>query len=189
VGKNERYKSSRKGARDTVFIGLFVVLISVCAWIVVPYVVPFTMQTFAVFFAFSYLGGLRGSIAVFGYLVLGLIGIPVFAGGTCGIGVILGQTGGYMIGWVVSGIIIWIFEKPLKNSLKGQVALMLVGLLVCYIIGTTWFVFAYARQVKEIGWWTATVWCVLPFIVPDVIKILLATTLSRRIKKLYPSTL
>ena len=70
--------------RDTVFIALFAVLIAVCSWISIPTAIPFTMQTFGVFFALNFLGGKKGTLCVCIYLLLGLIGIPVYANGTAG---------------------------------------------------------------------------------------------------------
>ncbi|MEG1774848.1 MAG: biotin transporter BioY, partial [Oscillospiraceae bacterium] len=75
---------------DLVYIALFAVLIAVCSWLVVPMTVPFTMQTFAVFLTLSLLGGKRGCFAVAVYLLMGAIGLPVFAGGNAGLGTLLG---------------------------------------------------------------------------------------------------
>lgn len=74
---------------------VFAVLIAICSWISIPMTVPFTLQTFAVFLAVGVLGGKRGSLAVLIYILLGAVGIPVFAGFSGGIGVLLGNTGGY----------------------------------------------------------------------------------------------
>lgn len=74
-----------------IFIALFAVLIAVCSWISVPAVVPFTMQTFGVFFALNFLGGKKGILSILIYLMMGIIGLPVFSNGTAGIGVIMGK--------------------------------------------------------------------------------------------------
>ena len=84
--------------RSLVLIPMFSILIAVCAWIAIPTVIPFSMQTFAVFLALNFLGGRNGIWAIAVYLLMGLIGVPVFANGTSGISVLLGPTGGYMIG-------------------------------------------------------------------------------------------
>ena len=65
--------------KDIINISLFVTLLAVCAWICIPTVVPFTMQTFAVFLAMIVLGGKKGTVVVGIYLLLGAIGIPVFS--------------------------------------------------------------------------------------------------------------
>ena len=87
--------------RDIIYIGIFAVLISICAWITVPTAVPFTLQSMGVFTAVGLLGGKRGSLAVVTYILLGMIGLPVFSGFSGGIGVILNATGGYIIGFLL----------------------------------------------------------------------------------------
>lgn len=169
--------------RDMVYIALCTVLMSVCAYISIPAAVPFTMQTFAVFFALNFLGSKKGTIAVCVYLLLGVIGIPVYSSGRGGIGILLGVTGGYMIGWILSGFSMGIMEKLIGKKLWAQAVSMLVGLIVCYIMGTAWFMVVYARQTGPIGLWTALTYCVFPFIVPDFIKLGLALWLSNRLKK------
>ena len=69
-------------------------MITICSWISIPTLVPFTLQTFAVFLTVGLLGGKRGTMAVLVYVLLGAIGIPVFAEFTGGIGIILNNTGG-----------------------------------------------------------------------------------------------
>ena len=93
---------------DLVYIALGAVLIAVCSWISIPTTVPFTMQTFAVFFVLSALGGRRGTMAVIVYVLLGAVGIPVFAQFTSGIGILLGSTGGYIVGFVFIGLVYWL---------------------------------------------------------------------------------
>lgn len=170
--------------KDIVYISLLSVLMVVCSYLSIPTVIPFTMQTFAVFFSFNFLGGKKGILSVCIYLLLGLIGLPVFANGTSGIGIILGTTGGYMIGWIFSGLVMWIVEKIFGRKLWTQILAMILGLLVCYIIGTAWFMVVYARSSGAIGLWTALVWCVFPFVLPDLLKLGLALWLSQRLRKI-----
>lgn len=85
---------------DMVYIAVFAVLMAICSWISIPTVVPFTLQTFGVFLAIGVLGGKRGSLAVLVYILLGAIGVPVFAGFTGGIGILLRNTGGYIVGFL-----------------------------------------------------------------------------------------
>ncbi|MEI3229118.1 MAG: biotin transporter BioY [Lachnospiraceae bacterium] len=94
---------TRNKTRDMVYIAIFAVLIAICSWISIPTTVPFTLQTFAVFLAVGVLGGKRGTLSILIYLLLGAIGVPVFAGFTGGIGIVLGTTGGYIIGFLFSG--------------------------------------------------------------------------------------
>ena len=95
---NKPTKSNKNKTRDMVFIALFAVLMAVCSWISIPTAIPITMQTFGVFLTLNFLGGKKGTVSVCIYLLLGLIGLPVYANFTSGIGILLGMTGGYMIG-------------------------------------------------------------------------------------------
>ena len=97
---------AKLSVRDMAYIAVFAVIMAVCSWISVPYVVPFTLQTFAVFLAVGVLGGKRGTLAVLIYILLGCVGLPVFAGFSGGIGVVLGSTGGYIVGFLSSSIIL-----------------------------------------------------------------------------------
>lgn len=173
--------------RDIVFIALFAILIAVCAWISIPSIVPFTMQTFAVYLTLNFLGGKRGTVSVCVYLLLGLIGVPVFSNFNAGPGALFGATGGYMIGWIFSGLVMWLLEKMHGNKIWVQAVSMVVGLVVCYIMGTAWFMFVYAHNTGPVGLWTVLGWCVFPFIIPDMVKLGLALWLSQRLKKITKS--
>ena len=171
-------------SKSIAFIALFAALIAVCSWVSIPSIVPFTMQTFAVYFTLIFLGAKRGTLAICVYLLLGLLGIPVFANFNSGIGALFGLTGGYMLGWIISGFVMWLFEKIPSEKIWVQAISMLVGLIVCYIAGTAWFMLIYAQTTGPIGLWTALLWCVIPFIIPDVLKLAIALFLSQRLKKL-----
>lgn len=166
---------------DMVYIAIFAVLMAICSWISIPMTVPFTLQTFGVFMAVGVLGGKRGTLAVLIYILLGAIGVPVFAGFSGGIGVILNSTGGYIVGFFFSALVMWGMEKLWGKKPVVQIISMIVGLLVCYALGTIWFMVVYARSTGAIGLGTVLSWCVIPFIIPDLVKIALAFVLSRRI--------
>lgn len=177
----EAFVSPKLKTRDMVYIALSAVLIAVCSWISIPLVVPFTMQTFGVFLTVAVLGGKRGTLAVIVYLLLGVMGLPVFAGFSGGIGCLLGSTGGYIIGFLFLALIMWAMER-LWGTGTGILALsMVLGLLACYAFGTAWFMLVYARTTGAIGLWTALLWCVFPYILPDLAKIALALALRKRL--------
>ena len=85
-----------------VYISFFAIVIAIGSWISIPTMIPFTLQTFAVFITVGILGGKRGAAAVSLYILLGVVGIPVFAGFKGGIGVLLGNTGGYILGFLLT---------------------------------------------------------------------------------------
>ena len=166
---------------DLAYIALGAVLITICSWISIPTAVPFTMQTFAIFFVLSALGGKRGTIAIIVYVLLGAVGIPVFAHFTCGIGILLGSTGGYIIGFILMGPIYWLIVHFLQKKLWVEILAMVIGLAVCYSFGTAWFMIVYAQTNGAVGLAMVLGWCVIPFIIPDLIKLGLALTLARRL--------
>lgn len=166
---------------DLAYTALGAVLIAVCAWISIPTTVPFTMQTFAVFFVLSVLGGKRGTAAIIVYVLLGAVGIPVFAQFTAGIGILLGSTGGYIIGFIVMGLVYWLVVHFLGKKLWAEILAMVIGLAACYAFGTVWFLIVYTRANGAVGLGMVLSWCVLPFLVPDLVKLGLALTLARRL--------
>lgn len=184
--ENDVYNDDKKvkfTVRDMCFIAMFAVIIAVCSWISVPLTVPITLQTFGVFAALGVLGGKKGTIAVIVYVLLGAVGLPVFAGFKLGIGTLLGTTGGYIIGFVLSGIVYWAITDKFGTKLAVTVIAMALGLLVCYAFGTAWFMLVYTGSKGAVTLWSALGWCVFPFIIPDAIKIALAILVSERVGK------
>ena len=166
---------------DMAYIALFAVMIAVCSWISIPATVPFTLQTFGVFLAVGVLGGKRGTLAVLVYLLLGMVGLPVFAGFSGGMGCLLGSTGGYIVGFLFSALVMWAMERLLGKKPWVLALSMVLGLIVCYAFGTVWFMQVYAKTTGAIGLWTALGWCVFPYILPDLVKIVLAMVLCKRL--------
>ena len=168
---------------DLAYVAVCAVLTAVCSWISIPAAVPFTLQTFAVFCSLGLLGGKRGTAAILVYLLLGALGIPVFAGFSGGIGVLFGTTGGYLLGFILMGLIYWLGERLIRDSRGVRIVSMILGLLLCYAFGTAWFMFVYARQSGAIALGTALSWCVIPFLLPDFIKLGLALLLTDRLRR------
>lgn len=164
------------------YVAIFAVLITICSWISIPTLVPFTLQTFGVFVAVGVLGGRRGTFSVLVYILLGAIGLPVFAGFSGGLNALLGTTGGYIIGFLFSGLLYWGITKVAGDKLPVMILSMVLGLIVCYAFGTVWFMVVWARTNEAIGVGTALGWCVIPFIIPDLCKIALAVALSKVLK-------
>ena len=168
-----------------VVAGVFAALLAVLSQISIPLPtgIPVTLQTFAVALCGFALGPGLGAAAVGVYLALGAVGIPVFAGFSGGIGVILGTTGGYILGFLFSALAMWGMEKLAGRKPWMQVLIMILGLLVCYAFGTAWFMVVYMASTGPVGLFTVLGWCVFPFLLPDVLKLLLALVLGRRIGK------
>ncbi len=176
-------------ALDITYIAACAALIAVCSWISVPFAVPFTLQTFAIFFALYFMGGRRGIQSVIIYILLGAVGVPVFAGFKGGIGVLFGTTGGYIMGFVFTCLIFWAFEMFVGRKLWAEITAMVLGLIACYAFGTAWFMVVYAKANGPISLSVALGWCVFPFIIPDLVKIAMAVFLGRTLRKVAIKTL
>ena len=163
----------RRSSKNMVLCSLFASLMAICAWISVPvFDIAFTLQTFAVFLALGLLGGKWGSAAVLIYLLLGAAGMPVFSGFRGGIGMLAGVTGGYLWGFLLSGLVYWLLER------FGKLPAMIAGLAVCYLCGSIWF-YWYASG----GLWLILLRCVVPYLIPDAAKLTLAYMLTRRLAR------
>ena len=177
-------KNKKLTTKDLTYIAMFAVILAVCAWVTIPTTVPFTLQIFGAFAALGVLGGKRGTLAILVYILLGAVGLPVFSGFKGGIHVLAGTTGGYIVGMLLSGLFLWLMESLIGRN-KGLLLLyMVLGLLICYVFGTAWFMVVYGRTTEPVGIWTALGWCVFPFVIPDLVKIVLAWILTPRIRKL-----
>ena len=163
------------------YIALMAVVICVCSWLTVPFTVPFTMQTFGVFCALLLLGGKDGTAAVGIYILMGLVGLPVFSGFRGGAGHIFGPTGGYIIGFLFTGLVYMLTEPWITSRRSLRWASLAVGLILCYMIGTVWFTAVFARRGTYYSLPAALGMCVLPYVIPDFIKMALAVYVSDRV--------
>ena len=176
------HPSRRPAAADMTKIALFAVLLAICGWISLPIPpIPFTLQTFGVFSALLFLGGRRGGYAVAVYLLLGAVGLPVFSGFRGGLGILLEATGGYLLGFLLCTLVYWLVTARSGSSGASALVGCLLGLLACYAFGTLWYLLLYSGGSAALLPVLAT--CVLPFLVPDLIKLGLAFLLFRRLKR------
>lgn len=170
--------------KDMALIAVFTALITVCSWISVPIgPIPFTLQTFAIFTTAGLLGTKRSLITVCVYILLGLIGVPVFSQFKAGPTVLTGPTGGYIIGFIFTVIIIGIItrlaakrENPVRSIMI--IASMIVGDVACFATGTVYFMF-----IMKMDFISSLSLCVFPYIIPDLIKMLIALIIVDRVKK------
>ncbi len=175
--------AGRSRTYDMAYVAVFAVLIAICSWISIPTAIPFTLQTFAVFLAVTVLGGRRGTMAVVVYVLLGAIGVPVFAEFMGGLGIILQNTGGYLIGFIFAALVMWLMERLCGRKLWVKAVSMALGMDTYYTLGTIWFMQVYMRTTGDVGLMTVLGWCVIPFVIPDVVKSALALTLGNRLRK------
>ncbi len=172
-----------------VYCSLFTIIIALCSYITIPTLIPFTLQTLGVFITLELLGGKKGTFSVLLYILLGAIGVPVFSGFRGGIGVLLSNTGGYIAGFILLALIYWLFTALLGKRLYARIIGMVLGLIACYIFGTSWFIFAYS-DIKNMSEMIPVLQiCILPFIIPDIAKMFLSIGLRKLVYPALPEQL
>lgn len=172
--------------RDVFNVALFSALTAVGAYICIPFPfspVPITLQTMFTYLAGALLGGSLGALSQLIYVLLGISGLPIFAGGNAGFWALIGPTGGYLVGFIVGAFVIGKLVEVKKNP-------GLPWLLTCMTVGT---ILIYALGVIQLMNWmkidvtSAIVTGVLPFIAGDSLKMLAAAYVVHRIKKALPA--
>lgn len=131
--------------------------------------VPITAQTLAVLWVGALLGPAQGAAAVISYLAAGLAGLPVFAGGQAGPLVLLGPSGGYLLGFVAAGAATgWLFKRGWGAGIGSTVVALAIGNAMIYLIGVPWLSVFVGRQ-------RAIAAGLLPFMLGDGLKLMMAT--------------
>ncbi|MEC5423130.1 biotin transporter BioY [Virgibacillus sp. C22-A2] len=156
--------------RMMIVTALFAAIIGVLAQLTIPLpLVPITGQTLAIGLAATILGSRYGTISVLLYLIIGAVGVPVFAQMSAGVGILFGPTGGYLIGFIPSAFIIGYFLEKTSFTIKNAVIANLIGTVIALVFGTVWL-----KIVAELSWTAAFASGAAPFIIVGVIKAVLA---------------
>ncbi|MBO5520395.1 MAG: biotin transporter BioY [Eubacterium sp.] len=171
--------SEKIQVKDICLIGMFTALIVVCSQLSIPMPagVPMTLQTFIIPLAGIVLGAKRGTIATCIYLLLGAVGLPVFAGFSGGIGILFGMTGGFLLSFPLMALCAGLGSRH-DNKVKTAAGLI-IGAVLNYLVGMIMFA---ALTDSSMGY--AFTACVLPFIPTAIIKIVLAEVIGLQMKKL-----
>jgi len=169
--------------RSMILTALFAALTAVGAFMVIPLPfspVPITLQVLFVLLSGALLGGNLGALSQIVYVLLGCLGLPVFAGGTSGFGVLIGPTGGYIFGFILAAYVAGKLVENKNNLSYFRIFLILmVGVLVIYLLGAL-----QLMLVAKLDFTKALLVGVLPFIGVDLVKAALASFLIQRIKPL-----
>ena len=170
--------------KQLTFSAMCIALIAICSWISIPFTIPFTLPTFGIFFTVRLLGGKYGSFSILAYILLGAVGLPVFSGFNCGFGALFGTTGGYITGFLPASLIAgWRSERRSRRLV--DIIYMTIALIVCYAFGTFWYSLVYVGGISSIG--AALAMCVVPYIIPDALKIALAALMAPRLRSFLNS--
>lgn len=191
-------KRKKTMIHDMCYIAMFAAVIAVCSQLAVNVgEIPYTLQTLAVCLAAGLLGWKRGTLSVTVYILLGVCGIPVFSGFKNFYALIGGASAGYVIGFLFTALLVGIATDRMhmigdraKNKTAGQIlelialaAAMLIGVAVCYLFGTLWFMLVYKGSASADNLQAALTYCVYPYVWADVIKIVVAAVLVNRLKR------
>ncbi len=164
--------------RNMILSAMMTALICVCAIVVVPFgPVPFSMSTFALCVAGALLPPGWAAAAVAVYLLLGCVGLPVFAGFAAGPGVLLGSTGGFLAGYIPLAVAVSVAGR-VRTGLAARCIGAAIGFLALYAAGIAWFMVFTGR-----GFAAAFTACCLPFLLPDAIKCAAALFVAAAVQK------
>lgn len=182
-------KATLSRTQAIAFVGLTIALIAVGAWVTIPIgPIPFTLQVFVIAFAFLVLPGWLPVAAIAGYIVLGAIGVPLFSGMRAGIGVLMGPTGGFILGWLAAAVLCVPLARlirgkdgasaSLKREIAAGVAIGIVYLAITYLCG--WGQYMAVAHVSALQSFAVTV---APFVVVDIIKVAAAIFVSLVVRR------
>ena len=168
-------------------VGICTAIIVVSAYIRIPMIVPITLQSLAIMLVSGVFGAKIGLLSTAAYILLGAIGLPIFSGAEAGASALFGISGGFIWGFLLVsafvGIITDIFCKRGKNSFVLRLIVMLVAGVVLYACGVAFYCLAYVGAAdSSVG--AAMSLLVLPYIIPDIVKMVLAAYLSYRLVNL-----
>jgi biotin transport system substrate-specific component len=165
--------------RKMVYASLFAALTAAGAWIVIPLpYVPVTLQTLFTMLSGALLGPYFGALAMIVYVLLGLIGLPVYAQGASGLGALVGPAGGYLIGFIVGAVVIGLLVRMKKKpGFLWLCMSMAIGELVVYIFGVAQLSFVAGMPLGE-----AVILGALLFVPGDILKIIVAAFIARKIE-------
>lgn len=173
-----------------VVIAIFAAIIGILAQVTIPLpLIPITGQTLAIGLAATILGARNGTLTTLLYILIGLIGIPVFAQMTAGFGVVFGPTGGFLIGFVPTAYIIGKYLSWTSYTVTQAVIANIIGMLVTLSFGTVWLKF-----IADMSWTQAFISGFVPFLAVGIVKAILAGWLGILVRrrlltaKLIPAT-
>lgn len=160
------------------YCSMFACIITLLAQIKIdlPSLVPLTLQTLGIYLVSGLLKPKSAFVTTMVYVLMGVIGLPVFSGFCGGLASLLSPTGGYIFSFPIMALIISLIIIN-KRSPSIKILAMFIGTTICYLIGSLWFIYI----TKSTPIYTFTT-CVLPFIPGDIIKIITAALLTNKIK-------
>lgn len=169
--------------RRMVLCAMLAALTAVCSQIAVPmpWGVPVNLALFAVYMAGALMGPVWGTVSQLVFVGLAAVGVPVLAGLAGGPAILFGKTGGYILGYLIAALVVGFLSRQWGFSFGKLCVAMLIGCAGCYVLGTLWFMVLTGTGLIQ-----SLVWCVLPYLPGDAVKIVLAALLTLRLRKQMP---
>ncbi|TSB44692.1 biotin transporter BioY [Alkalicoccobacillus porphyridii] len=165
--------------RDLIHCGIFAAITAVLAQIEIPLpLVPISGQTLAVGLAATILGSRKGALSMVCYVLLGTVGLPVFAGATAGVPILLGPTGGYLFSFIIIAYLTGFYLEKTSFTLPQAMIANTIAMFVSLLLGTVWL-----KYVMGLSWVAAIAAGVTPFIIPGLIKAFLASWIGINVRK------
>lgn len=175
------YNTSKSvNVQKMVIAALFAAVITVCAWLSIPIGdVPISLALLGIYLAGEILGSRYGFLSVLVYILLGAVGVPVFSSFRAGVSVLAGPTGGFIIGFLFTALVVGIGYRPsIRKSIPMLAVLHIAGCAVCYAFGSAWFMISMDANLA-----TTLGACVIPFLPGDVVKIILSIVIFKALDK------
>ena len=168
--------------RDLIITALFTSLTAVGGFISIPIgTVPITLQTLFVILSGLILGARLGTLSQITYVILGLIGVPIFAGGTGGLTSVVSPTFGFLLSFIVAAYVIGKLTEKNK-SVSNIIYSVILGSFVIYVIGVPYFYFIFTKYLgKSINFYSALKYACIPFIPGDIIKAIISIILAKQL--------
>lgn len=167
--------------KEITIIGLMTAITCILGPLSIPIpfsVVPISFTNLAIYFSVFILGWKRGTISYFIYLLMGLVGVPVFSGFSAGPGKLVGPTGGYLIGFILLATISGLFIEKFSGKIYMYVVGMVLGLAITYTLGTAWLAYQLGLTFEE-GLFMG----VIPYLPGDAMKIIAAALVGPVLRK------
>jgi len=171
--------SPKASLRGMIYASMFGAMTAIGAWLIIPFpLVPLTLQVLFLSLAAALLGGYLGALSQIIYVSLGIIGLPVFAGGKAGFGVLMGPTGGYLMGFIAGAYVMGkLVEERKRPGFAWIAASLFAGLVVVYVLGALQLMMVARLSLEK-----AIIIGVPPPLPGDIVKILAATCITLKVR-------
>lgn len=183
---NENIIEVKSRTKSIAYVGLSIAIIAICSWVTIPIgPIPFTLQMFGIPLVIMLLSPVEAIASVYLFVIIGAVGVPVFSGFKGGIGVLLGPTGGFLVGYLIGVILAVIFLSLVGRRVQGLVAKVVCASIAGIIFTVCADVVGCIQYsiVAGIGMEQAFLVSCAPFIIPDLIKVIAAAICAQPISR------